>query len=190
MKKKILLVDDEEIILYALGADLTDHDFDVTTANTAKKALTKLKKNHFELLITDLSMKNMTGLELIEKVKKIAPEMSIIILTGYGALDSAVEALRLGADDYLIKPCNLEEMLLRITNCMEKQELRQKIKLYENILPVCCMCKKIHDDSSGKSDQESWLEYKEYITTKTGIQFTHGFCPECHAKSVDEWEKR
>jgi DNA-binding response OmpR family regulator len=186
MKKKILLVDDEELILHALSTDFAENGFDVVPVNSGKKGIKELKNNHFDLLITDLSMENMTGLEMLKKAKKIDSELIVIILTGYGSLESAIDALRLGADDYLLKPCNFEELLFRMGNCLEKQEMQKKIKLYENLLPICCMCKKIRDDKGGESGSEKWLEFDEYITVRTGINFTHGYCPDCYDNAVKD----
>ena len=83
--KKILIIDDEELILITLAADLTDNGFAVTTANSGEEGLSILEDNKFDLLITDLSLEGMTGLEILEKTKELSPEMGVIILTGFGS---------------------------------------------------------------------------------------------------------
>ena len=73
-------------------------------------------------------MEGIGGLELLAEIKKKSPDIPVIIMTGYGELDSAIEALRLGAADYLLKPCNNEELILRVGNCIDKVELQKNIR--------------------------------------------------------------
>lgn len=164
--------------------DLREHGYDVVTAGSGQDAVAELQRAHFDLVLSDLSMEGMSGLELIEKAKKIDPELIAIILTGYGSLDSAIEALRLGADDYLLKPCNLSEMLVRIANCLEKQEISKKIKVYEKILPICCVCKKIRDDVGREPGKGEWMSYEQFLKRKTDLSISHGYCPECLKKTT------
>jgi len=125
-KEKILIVDDEKLILTSLAADLADHDFVVITEETGKAGLQQLTAGNIDLMITDLSLGEMNGIEVLENAKKIQSELPVIILTGYGTVETAIDALRLGADDYLLKPCNLEELLFRINSVLEKKELNRK----------------------------------------------------------------
>jgi len=105
MKKyRILLVDDDPLILNTIGPALKDHDYDVTTAENGQVAIEQLDKHKFDLVLTDLVMEEIDGITVLKKVKKVHPETVVIILTGYGDLQSAVEALRFSADDYLLKP--------------------------------------------------------------------------------------
>lgn len=184
MKRKILLVDDEKIILNALKADLIDNQYDVETAESGEKGIRKMKNKHFDLIITDLSLERMNGIEILRQARTIDPDIAVIILTGFGSLESAVEALRLGADDYLMKPCNHEELLFRINACLQKQEMNKKIKIYEEILPVCCVCKKIRDDNGKEPGQGKWMDSDVFLARKTGIDITHGYCPDCYEKSL------
>ena len=124
--KSILLVDDEEIILNSLGMDLRQENYAVTFANSGEEAITLLKDNPFDLVVTDLSMSGMDGIQVLQEAKRINSSMGVIILTGYGDMTSAIDALRLGADDYLLKPCEPEELVIRIGRCLEKQEALQK----------------------------------------------------------------
>ena len=99
---------------------------------------------------------------------------------------TAIEALRLGADDYLLKPCDTDEMLLRVARIFEKQEAFRKVKLYESILPVCMYCKRIRDDSSGNSEAENWMMMEDYLLQKSGTLVSHGCCPACFEKHMDD----
>lgn len=187
--KKILIIDDEKLIRTSLSADLKDNDYQVTTAESGEEGLEVLGEDEFDLVITDLSLEGMNGIEVLEKIKEIKPKMVVIILTGYGSIETAIDALRLGADDYLLKPCNLEELLFRISSVLEKKELSDKIEIYENILPVCCVCKKIRDDNEPDSSEGHWVDADIYLQHKAKINITHGYCPECYKKSMAELEE-
>lgn len=137
--KKILLVDDEESILNSFRKDLKQNGYDVTTASSGEEALTALHNIHYDLVISDLVMTGMDGIQVLKEAKKIDQKIRVIILTGYGNMTTAINALRLGADDYLLKPCDTDELLLRISRCFEKQNLLiqledQNIKLRNEII--------------------------------------------------------
>lgn len=182
----ILLVDDEELLLCSIGADLRHEGYVVTTAENGKEALAKLKKIDIDLIVSDLSMPEMGGLELLEKVKEYNPEISFILLTGYGEMESAIKALRLKADDYLLKPCAIEELLLRMASALEKREALRKVKIYEEILPVCCVCGLIRDDTGVDHGQGVWLNAGQYLCKRTSTKVSHGYCPKCFAKAEQE----
>ena len=188
--KKILFVDDEENILKSFRKDFEYEGYLVTTALSGEKALEHLQQEHFNVVITDLAMPGIDGLEVLKKAKKLQPDTILIILTGYGDLSSAIEALRLGADDYLLKPCDIDELFLRVQRCLEKQEALQKIRLYENILPICMYCKSIRDDSGAEETGEArWMSVEEYISSKSGTDFSHGICPNCMEKFHNKFIK-
>jgi len=84
-----------------------------------------LNESSFDLVITDLVMTPIDGMEVLKKSKEINPEMMVMILTGFGDMTSAIDALRLGANDYMLKPCEPEEMYFRVSSCLDKLELRQ-----------------------------------------------------------------
>ena len=185
-RANILLVDDEEILLCSLGADLRHEGYVVTTAENGKDALVKLKNTGTDLIVSDLSMPEMEGLELLEKVKEYDPEISFILLTGYGELESAVKALRLKADDYLLKPCAIEELLLRITSALEKRDALRKVKIYEEILSVCCVCGLIRDDTGVDNGKGVWLNAGQYLCKRTSTKISHGYCPKCFSQAKQE----
>ncbi len=127
MKKKILVVDDEILILKTYQRDLELAGYEVDTAESGEDALLLLAETRYDLLVTDLMMNGISGIELLAGAGEKNALMPVIILTGHGHLQSAMEALRLGAADYLLKPCINEELILRITSCLEKTELRQEV---------------------------------------------------------------
>ncbi|OQY26920.1 MAG: hypothetical protein B6244_12130 [Candidatus Cloacimonetes bacterium 4572_55] len=123
-KKKILLVDDDALTLEFFCKYFTREGFHVITVMDGKEAISKLQSDYFDLIVTDLIIPDVDGLAVLQAAKKQNPEVIVIILTGYGDISSAIEALRLGADDYLLKPCDTEELLLRSQRCFEKQMAR------------------------------------------------------------------
>lgn len=185
-KKRILQVDDEKTILNYCRIDFENEGYDVTTTESGEEAITILEKNHFDLLLTDLAMPGVDGIDVLREAKKHHPDICAIILTGYGDITSAIDALRQGADDYLLKPCNTDELLLRVARCLKKQEAFRKIKLYENILPVCMYCKSIRDDTGTVPGKGKWLRMEEYIHTKSGTDISHGCCPKCFEEHKDD----
>ena len=178
-KYSILLVDDDPIITAGTGSDLQEKGYEVTTANSGERAIELLNKSSFDLVITDLVMTPVNGIGVLEKSKEINPEMMVIILTGFGDMTSAIESLRLDADDYMLKPCEPEEMNLRVSRCLEKYELKRKIKIYEDILPVCCVCKRIRDDRGREHGTGQWMSMEKYIHDKAKMNIKSIYCPAC-----------
>ncbi len=181
--KSILLVDDEQIILESLTRDLEDEAFQVTAVKSGEYAIARLQESSFDCVITDLMMTGLGGLQVLQEAKKY-PEISVIILTGYGDMDSAIDALRLGADDFLQKPCDSEELLYRINTCLTRQELQNKVNMYERILPICSYCKKIRDTRNKGPGHETWLDMETYFKQQKGVNFSHSLCPECYEQEM------
>ncbi len=188
-KYTILLVDDDAFVLNGIGRYLSTRGFHVETAGSGEEAVTILAEKRFHMVITDLSMDKVDGIGVLKKAKECNPETMVIILTGYGDLNSAIEALRFDADDYILKPCEPLVIGTRVDKCFEKYELKIKIKAYENILPVCCVCKKIRDDSGREPGTGEWMELESYIWNKGGVDVTSAYCPECYKKAEEELDK-
>jgi DNA-binding NtrC family response regulator len=184
----VLLVDDDKPILLSLGNYLVRNNFDVQTAASGEVALSLFKNALFDLVITDLAMDGISGLEVLKEIKEINSEIGVFILTGQGDMTRAIEALRLGAADFLLKPCDAEELVLRMRRILEKQEALKKIKIYEKFLPICMYCKKIRDDTGTEWGAGKWLQLEDYLTQKSGVEFTHGCCPECRNRFLENRE--
>ncbi len=122
---KILIVDDKQQTLDSLAKELIREEYVVTCAINGQEAITRLRNNHYDLVITNLMMPGVNGIGLLREIKKTAPETSVIIFTAYGDMNSVIDALRLGADDYLLKPCDIDELLFRVSHCLEKRNLLQ-----------------------------------------------------------------
>ena len=142
-KPSILIVDDEESILISLASILKKESYRTKTASNGLIALNMLQKAHYDLILTDIMMDDMTGIELLKKTKESFPEIAVLLMTGYANLDTAIEAVRLGASDYLIKPCSKKTIFLSIARCLEKNiitkrksTLPQYPRRNRNVLPI------------------------------------------------------
>ena len=184
-KYSLLLVDDDRFILEGIGADLENQGFKVTKANGGDQAFELLANNAFDLVMTDLVMENIDGIQVLKKAKELQPDTMVIIITGYGNLKSAIEALRHEADDYLLKPCESEEMLYRINQCLDKAELSKRIKLYQKILPMCCVCKKIRDDRNTAPGKGEWVAIEQFIHDRAKLDITSSYCPQCARQTME-----
>lgn len=123
MKSRILVVDDEESIREFLEIMLRKEGYEVTCAEDGQKALDTIKKKSFDLVISDLQMPNMTGIELLRHVKDQYPEMLFMMITAFGTTETAVEAMKLGAYDYITKPFKIDEVRIVIANALRSRNL-------------------------------------------------------------------
>ena len=129
MEARILVVDDEEGIRDFLSKALPRMgQFYVELASSAEEALKKIEQGNFDLVLTDLKMPNTDGLKLVEEITKSKPEVLTVLMTGYGTIDSVLEAMKRGASDYLTKPFNLEEMAVRIQKVLEQRQRFVKLR--------------------------------------------------------------
>jgi DNA-binding response OmpR family regulator len=117
---KLLLVDDEQAYVRILSKRLTKRDFDVTTAFSGIQGIQALRKQEFDVAVLDLKMEDMDGIEVLKIFKKMSPTISVIMLTGHGSEQAAREGIEFGAFDYLMKPCELEDLVERIKAAAEK----------------------------------------------------------------------
>jgi DNA-binding response OmpR family regulator len=184
-RKSVLIVDDEPTILNSLSRELTIAGLQVSMAAGGEEAISRITTGFFDLVTTDLLMPGVDGFQVLETAKQKAGHTMVIILTGHGAMESAIAALRLGADDFLQKPCDTDELLYRISNCFEKQELLKKIAVYENFLSVCCYCRRIRGDGQGGHTKDRWYSLEDYFTEMKGISVSHGCCPDCYDEQVN-----
>ena len=122
---KLLIVDDEEQFLESIAKRLEMREFDVTTANRGEKAVEITRDNKFDLALVDLKMPGMDGKKLLEILKKEHKFLEVIILTGHGSVDSAVDCTKLGAFSYLPKPYELEKLLEKLKEAYEARILKK-----------------------------------------------------------------
>lgn len=125
-KIKVLIVDDDKAIADVLEGLVTDEERTVHVCHDGVTALEKIEQNHYDLILSDLIMPKVDGLDILRYAKKVNPEIIVIILTGYASLETAITAIREGAYDYIRKPCKLEEIEIVVENAIEKIKLNRE----------------------------------------------------------------
>lgn len=123
MKFTILVIDDEENIRNGLAANFEMEDYKVKTASSGKEGLSIVSKGDIDLVVTDLRMDGMSGEEVLKRITTETPGIPVIVLTGHGSIDSAVEAMKNGAYDFLTKPLNLDQLNVIVKRALENREL-------------------------------------------------------------------
>lgn len=130
-KFKILVVDDEKIVRDGCHRVLTGKGYEALTAENGQQAMDLLSNEAVDIILLDLKMPVMSGEEVLEKVRTQYPDMPVIIITGHGTIDTAVECMKRGAYDFITKPFQVDQFLLTINRAAEKKRLEQKARLYE-----------------------------------------------------------
>jgi two-component system response regulator PilR (NtrC family) len=128
MKPRILVVDDEESIREFLDIMLKKEGYEITTAEDGQKAIDLLAKKSFDMVISDLQMPKVTGIELLKHVKTEYPQVLFMLITAFGTTESAVEAMKMGAYDYITKPFKIDEVRINIANALRSQSLELENK--------------------------------------------------------------
>jgi len=127
--KRILIVDDEESFRHMLSIILGKEGYEVETASNGEEAIQKLSSSSFDQVLCDIRMPNMDGLEFLKTVKNIGVETTIIMMSAYGTIDIAIEAMKLGAYDYISKPFKPDEIILTLRKAEEREQLRRENRL-------------------------------------------------------------
>ena len=203
--KRILVIDDERAIRESFRNFLEDNDYDVLEAENGRVGLELLEQERPDLILVDLRMPEVDGLEVLYRVQEDSPDTPIVVVSGTGVVADVIEALRRGAWDYLLKPVEdlsvllhaIDKALERARLILENREYQKhleertaelekaltEIKTLEGIIPICANCKKIRDDKG------YWERVEVYIHKHSEAQFSHGICPECFKKLYPEfWE--
>jgi DNA-binding NtrC family response regulator len=174
MSKRILVVDDEQIIRESISYVLAKEDYQVDEVENGKVAYEKLIENPYDLVITDLEMPEMKGTELLEKIRDLSVQTSTIVVTAYGSLETAIAALRSGASDYILKPVEFDELLIKVKRLFEIKDLLSENQIMRNelqrstddlkIIGKSRLIKKVFDIIKSVADTESTV----LITGRSG----------------------
>jgi two-component system response regulator PilR (NtrC family) len=134
MAERILVVDDDEGVREALSEFLRSLGYVVVPVTNGEEALTEFGMGEFDVVMADLIMPNMDGMELLRRIREIKNEGVIfLMITGHPSINTAVEAIHRGADDYITKPFHLEDVKLRISKALEKQTLKGRLKTAQGL---------------------------------------------------------
>lgn len=133
---KVLLVDDEVVFGQNMSRLLTARGYEVTFMDSGDGAIRALEAGEYDVVVLDLKMPGMDGLTTLKEIKKLGLFTETLILTGHGSIDTALEAVKLGAYDYLTKPCEIEELVAKIEGAWDKKDTAKKQDIQERIQKV------------------------------------------------------
>jgi putative two-component system response regulator len=134
LEDRILIVDDEPMICDILARRLSREGYVCVTANNGREALHHFYNEAFSLMISDIKMPEMDGIELLRKVKAMSPKLIVILITAYPDIDGALEAVRLGAYDFILKPITLDLVAFSVKNALDKKRLEEEVEAYHRNL--------------------------------------------------------
>src|ERR671939_583159 len=129
---RILFADDERSLQEFMRSELPRLGHEVTVCPDGRAALKVLEKGAFDAAILDLRMPGMTGIEVLEHLKKVSPDTEAVVMTGHASMETAIEAVRLGAFDYITKPCKLAEIEALLAKVSERRDLKHKNLALQN----------------------------------------------------------
>jgi DNA-binding NtrC family response regulator len=130
-KSTVLLVDDDDAFRNVLSGELQRMGFAVTAVPSAAEAIRRVSEREPDIVLLDLRLPDMNGLDVLRRIREKCPTTDVIMLTGHGTIDTAIESIRMGAFDYIAKPCPLDELDVRIRRALERQSLRRRASLLE-----------------------------------------------------------
>jgi DNA-binding NtrC family response regulator len=126
--ERLFVVDDDPFMVELLSESLTEAGYQVTTAQTGEEAIRTLNKIEFQVALIDLSLPDADGMDLVRQIADTAPEAQILIMTGFPSLESAIESMQQGAQDYIIKPFKVPEMLAAVDRALRNQKLEAEVR--------------------------------------------------------------
>jgi phosphoserine phosphatase RsbU/P len=174
---KILIAEDENVSRVVLEASLKKRGHEVIAVENGLKAWEAFQGEYFPVLISDWLMPEMDGLALFRKIRELPRDSYtyLVLLTSLEGKTNYLEAMDAGADDFMTKPFDADQLTARIQVADRILGLHKHVTQLEGLLPICCSCKKIRDGST-------WQRVESYIEIHSEARFTHGYCPECYDK--------
>ncbi|MBM4308174.1 MAG: response regulator [Deltaproteobacteria bacterium] len=157
MENRILIVDDEKMIYSIIARRLAQEGYPCVMANNGREALGLFYKDNFSLIISDIRMPEMDGLELLRNVKAVRPNMMFIIMTAHPEINMAVEAIRLGATDFILKPIDLELMVFSVNKALEIKKMEEEIEAHHKNL------EKLVEERTGKLNETVLILKKTHL---------------------------
>ena len=136
MEEKVLLVDDEKDFLDALGERMANRGMNVSTTTSAKDAVKKVAEESYDAIVLDLQMPEMDGIEALKAIKKINPDMQVILLTGHATVEKGIEAMKLGAMDLIEKPADIETIAEKIKKAQANKMILVEKKTEKKIRQI------------------------------------------------------
>ncbi|HHO48371.1 MAG TPA: sigma-54-dependent Fis family transcriptional regulator [Desulfobacteraceae bacterium] len=142
---RILLVEDDDIMRITIQDRLQKHELDVDAAQNGQEAIDLLKRHNYHLVISDIRMPGIDGLQLLATVRQEAPYTDIIMMTAYGSIDNAIDCMTRGAADYILKPFNMDDLIIRVSRILEMQTIKARFSSLQD------SCREMQKDMVGDS---------------------------------------
>ena len=165
MKGRILVVDDDQSMCELIEADLNRHGFQISWYTSADEAFRVLKNKEFDVVLTDLQMPGMDGIDLCNRIVSNRPDIPVIVITAFGSLETAIEAMRAGAYDFVTKPVEMEILALTLERAVKHRLLQEQVKIlsevvehtkkYDELLGASIPMQNIYHQLSRIADSES-----------------------------------
>ena len=181
--RRILLVEDEPSLVTTLSDRLRSESYDVESIGDGERALAHPGAGFVDLLILDVMLPGKSGFDVCRELRQRGIQTPILMLTARSQVVDRVVGLRLGADDYLTKPFDPDELHARVRVGQRMLALLANIKQLSGLLPICSYCKRI------RGDDQYWQQVEGYIAEHSDAQFSHGICPPCYEQvsaEIDE----
>jgi DNA-binding NtrC family response regulator len=192
-KETILIIDDDRVVRQGISFFLEDFGYHILTAENGRVGVDLFERQEVDLVLVDLRMPEMGGLEVLDRITQNSPYTPLIVLTGATMISDAIDAMKHGAWDYLVKPINDSSQLTdAIENGLSKARLKKEqflkkvqealdgIKMLKGIIPMCSFCKKIRDTDN------NWEDIDVYIVKNSQAIVSHSLCPACAKKHYPE----
>lgn len=130
--KQILLVEDDEIMRITVSDRLIREKWQIDVAVNGREALSRIERKHYHLILSDIRMPGVGGMELLERAQRHSPQSDIFMMTAYGSVEDAIACLRNGAADYILKPFEMDDLIIRINRIFEMQAVRARCASLED----------------------------------------------------------
>lgn len=178
--KRILFAEDDAVTRLVVTAQLQKLGYETMVARDGVEALELFRREKPSIVITDWMMPNMDGTDLCRAIRKQvdARYAYVIILTALDRKAGYVEGMKAGADDFVSKPCSMEELNVRLRVAERILTLQAEAKQLEDLLPICPECQRI------MTADGAWQQVESYIMRRTDAHFSHGICPACFEKHI------
>jgi DNA-binding NtrC family response regulator len=174
-----LIADDDPDIRNLFSHTLASLGHNITLCESGEEAIEKIQKTLFDILLLDLNMGKASGIDVLKRAKSIDPDIVAMIITANASLETAIQALKLNAYDYVLKPCTPSELTFKVNKCIEFCEQKRKIEAFEKFLHFCAICKKVCINSEQGHSKDSWITLEKYLEEKSKKQAYLGYCPDC-----------
>ncbi|HXX69667.1 MAG TPA: sigma-54 dependent transcriptional regulator [Polyangiaceae bacterium] len=134
VERRVLIIDDDRSICDVLDAELKRREFDTTTAMTAEEALRRLSEDDFDLVLTDINMHSMSGVDLCRHIVESREHLPVVVMTAYGSMEAAIAAIRAGAYDFVTKPFEMDDIALTLDRALKHRALREEVKRLRRVV--------------------------------------------------------